>query len=130
MCRKLFGVSTVKYEPARNDASPVGVVMPLPTKLEHVHIEIVIMPLVDGYRYCITMDDKFSGWPDAITLHYQHQSYYQRNLKTTLTLHKPRGKRSSSFNPTLLLRRCLFQSNGRQVPPRLILDPTTYPDRL
>lgn len=36
-------------------------------KFSHVHIDIVgpLSTSVDGYRYCITMIDRFTGWPEA-----------------------------------------------------------------
>jgi len=40
---------------------------PVPnTRFDHVHIDIVgPLPVIQGYRYCITMIDRFTRWPEA-----------------------------------------------------------------
>lgn len=50
----------------RHNKSQLGV-FPRVNRFEHVHIDIVgPLPITaDGYRYCITMIDRFTGWPEA-----------------------------------------------------------------
>ena len=36
---------------------------------QHVHIDIVgPLPTINDYRYCLTMIDRFSRWPEVIPL--------------------------------------------------------------
>jgi len=48
----------------RHTTAPIGT-FALPSKrLEHVNI--VILPMSKGYRYCLTCIDRFTRWPEAM----------------------------------------------------------------
>lgn len=42
--------------------------IPIPdTRFNHVHLDIIgPLPVIKGYRYCVTMIDCFTRWPEAI----------------------------------------------------------------
>ncbi|KAL1509078.1 hypothetical protein ABEB36_003876 [Hypothenemus hampei] len=37
-------------------------------RFDHVHMDLIILPNVNNFRYCLTMMDRFSRWPEAIPL--------------------------------------------------------------
>lgn len=65
---------------SRHVSSPVGTFTPPSARFEHIHIDIIIMPLSEGYRYCLTMVDRYSRWPEAVPLHDQEASTIARAL--------------------------------------------------
>lgn len=37
-------------------------------RFKHINIDIIILPEIRGYRYCLTMIDRFTRWPVAVPL--------------------------------------------------------------
>lgn len=37
-------------------------------RFNHIHMDIIELPVVNGYRYCLRIIDKFSRWPEAIPM--------------------------------------------------------------
>ncbi|KMQ83185.1 gag pol polyprotein [Lasius niger] len=51
----------------RHNKTPTGNFQTPTRRFEHIHIDIVgPMPMSKGCRYCLTMIDRFSRWPEAI----------------------------------------------------------------
>jgi len=65
---------------SRHVSSPVGTFAPPSARFEHIHIDIIIMPLSEGCRYCLTIVDRYSRWPEAVPLHDQEASTVARAL--------------------------------------------------
>lgn len=42
--------------------------IPVNQRFEHVHLDIIVMPEIRGYKYCLTMIDRFSRWPEIVPL--------------------------------------------------------------
>jgi hypothetical protein len=52
---------------SRHISAPVGSFAPPSMRFEHVHLDLV-MPPSEGQRYCLTMVDRFSRWPEAVPI--------------------------------------------------------------
>ena len=37
-------------------------------RFSHVHLDLITLPVVDDYRYCLTAIDRFSRWPIAVPI--------------------------------------------------------------
>jgi len=49
-------------------------------KFEHVHLDLLIMPYSDGFRYCLTCIDRF--WPEVFPLEDQEAESVTRDFYT------------------------------------------------
>ena len=47
--------------------SPGSLISPT-SRFSHIHLDIVIMPYCEGFRYCLTIIVRFTRWPEAIPL--------------------------------------------------------------
>lgn len=61
-------VNCQRAKTSRHVNSPLGTFAAPSKRFEHVHIDLIIMPYSDGYRYCLTMVDRFTRWPEVIPL--------------------------------------------------------------
>ena len=50
-----------------NRSAPAHIEVPS-TRFNHVHLDLITLPLINDYRYCLTIIDRFSRWPHAIPL--------------------------------------------------------------
>ena len=48
--------------------------------MEHVHIDIIVMPYSEGFRYCLTCVDRFTRWPEAFPLADQEAESVARSF--------------------------------------------------
>ena len=53
---------------SRHVRSPVGTFTTPSARFEHVHVDIIEMPISEGNRYCVTCVDRYTRWPEAFPI--------------------------------------------------------------
>ncbi|XP_034935132.1 uncharacterized protein [Chelonus insularis] len=65
-CRECIECQHAKVQ-RHNRVQPLGIEVP-DGRFNHVNIDIVNMPTVDDYKYCLTIIDRFTRWPVVVSL--------------------------------------------------------------
>lgn len=66
----------------RHVSAPLGSFSQPSQRFEHVHLDLIIMPISEGFRYCLTCIDRFTRWPEVIPLENQEAETVARAFYT------------------------------------------------
>lgn len=66
----------------RHVSAPLGSFPQPSQRFEHVHLDLIIMPYSEGFRYCLTCIDRFTRWPEVIPLENQEAETVARAFYT------------------------------------------------
>lgn len=65
-CRQCLSCQKAKIQ-RHNRLRPNHIDVP-DERFSHIHMDIIFLPEIDGYQYCLTIIDRFSRWPVAVPL--------------------------------------------------------------
>ena len=67
-CRK-WARACKRAKISKHASSPVGTFVSPSSRIEHIHIDLVEpLPMSQGFRYCLTCVNRFSRWPEVISM--------------------------------------------------------------
>lgn len=66
----------------RHVTAPLGSFSLPSRRFEHVHLDLIIMPYSEGFRYCLTCIDRFTRWPEVVPLENQEAETVARAFYT------------------------------------------------
>lgn len=72
-----------KSKISRHVKSPTGCFDTPTARFEHVHLDIIVMPSSDNYKYCLTMIDRYTKWPEVVPLYNQEAETVARAFYST-----------------------------------------------
>ncbi|GFS50786.1 integrase catalytic domain-containing protein [Trichonephila inaurata madagascariensis] len=58
-----------KCKVSRHSPSQIGTFPLVSKRFAEIHLDIIgPLPIASGYRYCVTIVDRFTRWPEALTV--------------------------------------------------------------
>ena len=69
-----------KSKVTRHVQTTPGTFSPPNARFEHVHLDIIILPVSEGNRYCLTCVDRYTRWPEVFPMENQEAETVARTF--------------------------------------------------